>query len=136
MKTKSNCATKTMAVKKPRVCNKVRTVKKAPVPAVETTSDSPVNAQRNIVLTYRFEPGRDVYVVGTFNNWQPWDESMKMTDKENDGVYSITLRLKPGSYEYKFFLVTDGKGDWSEDIQNLERVPNTMGTFNSVLEIN
>ena len=75
------------------------------------------------------------FVVLAAANWLLWDKSKKMADKKNDGVYSITLRLKPGRYEYKFFLVTNGKGDWTEDIENGDRVANSMGTFNSVLEV-
>jgi len=137
IKSKTNtAATKTVAVKK--TCTKRKCTKKAATlaPAAEPAkTEAPKDAEKSVTLTCRFEPGREVYVVGTFNNWQLWEKSTKMTDKKKDGVYSITLHLKPGRYEYKFFLVTNGKGDWSEDVQNVERVQNAMGTFNSVLTV-
>jgi hypothetical protein len=51
------------------------------------------------VLTYSGK-GTSVYVVGDFNKW--YRQPLK---KGKDG-WTITLKLKPGSYEYKF--VVDG----------------------------
>lgn len=134
MKIKSKPATEVVATKKKtRTTRKAAT--KAAAPAAVETKVEKQDAEKNVTLTCRYEPGREVYAVGTFNNWQPWDKATKMTDKKDDGVYSITLHLKPGRYEYKFFLVTNGKGDWTEDVQNVDKVANTMGTFNSVLVV-
>lgn len=129
----SKPATKTVVAKKTR-CTRTST-KKAPAAVEPKMVEEKKDAEKSVTLTCRFEAGREVYVVGSFNNWQLWDKSKKMTDKKKDGVYSITLRLKPGRYEYKFFLVTNGKGDWTEDVQNFDKVPNAMGTFNSVLNV-
>ena len=129
----SKPATKTVVVKKTR-CTRTST-KKTAAATEPKKAEEKKDAEKNVTLTCRFEPGREVYAVGTFNNWQLWDKSKKMTDKKKDGVYSITLRLQPGRYEYKFFLVTNGKGDWTEDVQNFDKVPNAMGTFNSVLNV-
>ncbi|MCQ2394678.1 MAG: hypothetical protein MJ249_10360 [Kiritimatiellae bacterium] len=129
----SKPATKTVVAKKTR-CTRTST-KKAPAAMEPKKVEEKKDAEKSVTLTCRFEAGREVYVVGSFNNWQLWDKSKKMTDKKKDGVYSITLRLKPGRYEYKFFLVTNGKGDWTEDVQNFDKVPNAMGTFNSVLNV-
>lgn len=135
MKIKSKSSEKpVVAARKPRTtrkCAAKATAEKAPAAKADEKKD----AEKNVTLTCRFEPGREVYAVGTFNNWLLWDKTKKMADKKGDGVYSITLRLKPGRYEYKFFLVTGGKGDWTEDVQNAEKVPNSMGTFNSVLVV-
>ena len=137
MKIKSKTATtKEVTAKKPRCTRKCATKKVAVAKvAVEKKAEVKQDAEKSVTLTCRFEAGREVYVAGTFNNWQTWDKSKKMADKKDDGVYSITLRLKPGRYEYKFFVVTDGKGDWTEDVENVDKVPNAMGTFNSVLTV-
>ena len=133
--TKSKPAAKPTVARKPRTTRKCATkaaaAEKTPVAKAEEKKD----AEKSVTLTCRFEPGREVYAVGTFNNWLLWDKTKKMADKKGDGVYSITMRLKPGRYEYKFFLVTGGKGDWTEDVQNAEKVPTSMGTFNSVLVV-
>ena len=135
MKIKSKTATKPVTARKPRVARKAATKAAAVEKPAAEKAEVKADAEKSVTLTCRFEPGREAYVVGTFNNWLLWDKSKKMADKKNDGVYSITLRLSPGRYEYKFFLVTNGKGDWTEDIENSDRVANSMGTFNSVLEV-
>ena len=138
---KSKAAPKTTA-RKCRTAKTVRAVKAAAEPsaapkaaAAQATPAPKSPAERDVTLTCRFEPGCEAYAVGSYNNWQLWDKNAKMADRKNDGVYSITLKLAPGCYEYKFFLVKDGKGDWSEDVQNVEKVKNIWGTFNSVLTV-
>ena len=42
----------------------------------------------------------NVYVSGTFNNWS--GNANQLLDSDNDGVYTATISLAPGSYEYKF----------------------------------
>ena len=42
----------------------------------------------------------NVYVSGTVNNWS--GNANQLTDPDGDGVYTGTLSLMPGSYEYKF----------------------------------
>jgi hypothetical protein len=43
-------------------------------------------------------------------------------------MWSKTLSLDPGSYQYR--LLVDGQ--WQDDPQCLQRVPNTYGTENCV----
>jgi len=50
-----------------------------------------------------------VFVRGTFNGWS---EDNTMTDNGN-GIWSETIDLTSGSYEYKFY-VNDGAGVWEE----------------------
>jgi 1,4-alpha-glucan branching enzyme len=69
-----------------------------------------------------------VSVVGDFNNWDPHAHSLK---KEKGGTWRVSLRLKPGRYEYMFVV----DGDWREDPLNPNRVPNPHGGFNSVCDV-
>ena len=69
-----------------------------------------------------------VAVAGDFNNW---DAQVHPLKKGKDGTWKVTLRLKPGTYEYMFFV----DGEWREDPQNPNRVPNPHGGFNSVCEV-
>ena len=71
--------------------------------------------------------GREVYLIGTFNEWAP--AQLRMVWKE--GVYAIGLPLAPGRYEYKFVV----DGEWREDPACRHRVPNAFDSFNSVIEI-
>jgi hypothetical protein len=44
-------------------------------------------------------PGRDVYLSGSFNGWDPY---MYRLREVRPGLYSLTLRLLPGTYYYMF----------------------------------
>ncbi len=50
----------------------------------------------------------DIRVTGSWNNWDP--EGIRMA-KDEDGLWSITIPLKPGTHFYKFYI--DGK--WVAD---------------------
>ncbi len=88
-----------------------------------------VNGKKRVVLTVRTTPGADVYVAGTFNDWNP--EKKQLLDKDGSGNYSGILMLPPGDYEYKF-KVND---DWYIDPGNPNFAPNALGTLNSVLTV-
>ena len=64
-------------------------------------------------VTFRFQPVisgvNRVFLAGTFNDWS--DSRNEMTDPDADGIYEITLLLRPGIYQYKF--VADGS--WISD---------------------
>lgn len=48
--------------------------------------------------------------------------------RKGDGIWRLSITLEPGQYEYKFF--TDGH--WQNDPSARQRVPNGLGTENSV----
>ena len=82
-----------------------------------------------VVFTYHGEPGRQVFVAGTFNDWNP--EARPLVDKEGTGEYMARLILKEGTYQYK--LVVDGQ--WILDPLNPQEAPNYFGGRNSVLTV-
>ena len=55
---------------------------------------------------------KSVYVTGSFNDWS-LDENCRMT-KNNEGIWTVKMNLKPGIYKYQF--IVDGK--WREDPAN------------------
>jgi len=70
----------------------------------------PLKAQSQLKsVTFRFQPViggvEQVYLAGTFNDWK--DDRDRMTDDAGDGIFTLTLLLAPGRYEYKF--VVDGR---------------------------
>jgi len=72
-------------------------------------------------VVFNFKPvlkPNKLFLAGNFNGWKPDDPNFLVKDDDGDGVYSITVKLKPGSYQYKF--VADGK--WIKD-------PNSPGSF-------
>ena len=111
-KTTAKTATKKSVEK---VCNK-KCVAKRP-------------ALKSVTFTVHAEAGQDVRLAGSFTDWET--KAKKMTFKKTNGVYSATVKLAPGEYQYKFII-----GDkWTTDDQNAEFVPNDKGTFNSKLVI-
>lgn len=89
------------------------------------------NAQyHGVVLTVRAGAGKNVFVAGTFNNWDPTATSLKYTP-DDDGFYYIGLTLPKGRYEYKFVI----DGTWCTDPENPNSVCNGQGTFNSVFVV-
>ena len=86
-------------------------------------------ALKSVTFTVHAEAGQDVRLAGSFTDWET--KAKKMTFKKTNGVYSATVKLAPGEYQYKFII-----GDkWTTDDQNTEFVPNDKGTFNSKLVI-
>lgn len=75
---------------------------------------------------YKGDKGLKVSVAGEFNGWNMNANYMI----ENDGIYTTTMELKPGRYNYKF--VINGK-DWIPDALNPVR--STDGWNNSVITI-
>ncbi len=70
---------------------------------------------------------KKVSIAGTFNNW---DVGKLTAKKDSDGNWTAKVNLKPGRYEYKFFV----DGSWIND-PKAKTVYNSYGTENSVIEI-
>lgn len=113
MKTKTKAAPKPVAAKRPCV-RKAATAK---------------TAEKSVTFTVRADAGKSVYLAGCFNQWNPTGK--KMLDKKNEGVYTATVKLVPGRYEYKFVI----DGVWCADPENLDFVQNEHGTLNSVIVV-
>lgn len=61
------------------------------------------------VVRYRPTGGRDIFLAGSWDGFQP--TATRMTDPEVDGEYVATLNLQPGIYSYKFVV----DGNWLLD---------------------
>jgi hypothetical protein len=72
-----------------------------------------------------------VAIAGDFNGWDP--RANLLEDPEGDGIWTGTLKLEPGRYEYMFVL--DGK-KWFPDPNALRYVKDGFGNRNAILEIN
>lgn len=69
-----------------------------------------------------------VSLAGSFNSWNTKRIAAK---KDSKGNWMVKLNLKPGTYEYKFFV----DGSWLNDPNSGRAVSNTFGTQNNILEI-
>ena len=72
-----------------------------------------------------------VAIAGDFNGWDP--QANLLEDPEGDGIWTGTLKLEPGRYEYMFVL--DGE-KWFPDPNALRYVKDGFGNRNAILEIN
>ncbi len=72
-----------------------------------------------------------VAIAGDFNGWNP--QANLLEDSEGNGIWTGTLKLEPGRYEYMFVL--DGE-KWFPDPNALRYVKDGFGNRNAILEIN
>jgi len=88
------------------------------------------NKSAEKLVRFRLEdaPGKQVFIAGTFNNWQL---DTPMNDRRKIGVYTLQMRLLPGEYQYKFVV----DGEWRLDSSNSNFAPNGFGELNSVLKV-
>lgn len=84
--------------------------------------------KKRITFRYTGDPGRDIRVTGTFNEWS---ESRQMADLDGDGHYELRMFIPPGQHEYKFLV----NGEWHIDPDCTNWVPNEHGTLNSVIKV-
>ena len=87
------------------------------------------NAKSKKVTFQFYAPqAQAVALSGDFNDWNPSKTPLK---KERDGKWKTELDLAPGRYEYRYWV----DGDWQNEQNPVECVPNPFGTWNCVLEI-
>ena len=116
-----------MKIKKTCKCATEKVVaKKADKPAAKEVAKP---AAKVVTFTIHAEKGKNVYLAGEFNKWDP--TAKKMAYKAKEGIYSATLKLAPGEYQYKFVI----DGTWCADPENVDSVQNDQGTFNSVVTV-
>jgi hypothetical protein len=72
-----------------------------------------------------------VAIAGDFNGWNP--KTNLLEDPDGDGIWTGTLNLEPGKYEYMFVL--DGE-KWLPDPNALRYAKDGFGNKNAILEIN
>ena len=70
-----------------------------------------------------------VNLFGSFNGWNR--ENLPMTYDKKNRVYSVSIPLEPGTYQYKYIL----QGKEILDPANKDSIPNGLGGYNSVVVI-
>jgi 1,4-alpha-glucan branching enzyme len=84
--------------------------------------------KRSVQFKYNNGKASSVFLVGDFNAWDHKKHEMN----ENDyGIYSQTLMLSPGSYQYKFLV----DGQWENDPLNKMTAFNAFRGLNNVIRI-
>jgi len=97
------------------------------------TPDTYPICSAEVQFSLRISDGKahTVAIAGDFNGWNPQENLLE--DPEGDGIWTGTLKLEPGRYEYMFVL--NGE-KWFPDPNALRYVKDGFGNKNAILEIN
>ncbi|MEW6555863.1 MAG: CsgG/HfaB family protein [Elusimicrobiota bacterium] len=90
----------------------------------------PIITKKGVKFTYYAPSANKVCIAGEFNNWDSTADPML---KQSDGTWTITKKLKPGKYQYKF--VVDDSSYWFPDLGNPNMVDDGFGGMNSVIDV-
>ncbi|MDR0313866.1 MAG: glycogen-binding domain-containing protein, partial [Treponema sp.] len=90
-----------------------------------STADSPAGQLR---FSFPAATGEIVTVAGSFNNWDPFMYELRET---STGMYTLTLNLPPGTYQYVFFY----RGERILDPYNSARVYTREGKIVSQVQV-
>ncbi len=94
-----------------------------------TSSSSKVDTKSKTAEFKLYAPqAKRVSLAGSFNDWNTKTTTAK---KDSQGNWVIKMDLKPGKYEYKFFV----DGSWMNDPSCNSCVGNGFGTQNCIIEI-
>jgi hypothetical protein len=99
--------------------------------APKVTKPGPNVTPEGVVFNYKAEGKPKIYLAGNFNKWNPSDPQFLMKDDDGDGIYSITVKLAPGTYQYKY--VIDSK--WTQDPYGPGSAPDGFGGQNSQFDV-
>jgi hypothetical protein len=113
-----------------RAMLKIKRRKRIREAAAPAATHPATDDRRLVKFEYLTAPGAAVYLVGSFNNWNP--AQTRLCDKNSDGCYRVALDLESGTYEYKF--VVDGQ--WRIDLKCPDPVVNRFNTLNGVITVN
>ena len=83
---------------------------------------------QDVQLSLYLPHAKSVGVMGAFNDW---DGSRSLMKRNDDGTWTITLRVPPGSYEYQFLV--DGKTRMTDP--TAPGTDSDFGEANSVLTV-
>ncbi len=89
----------------------------------------PQQIEKGVVLRYYDPQAREVKIAGDFSGWVPIDNIM--IQQKGEKIWRGTVKLKPGTYQYKFVV----DGEWKTDPYNPEVVTGELGVSNSLLVV-
>ena len=92
---------------------------------LSTKDQSLTNVNRKTQFAFAAPTARSVSLAGDFNNWDPKAGPMH---KGPDGVWHLSVALKPGRHEYRFFA----DDVWCDDPAAKQKSANSLGTENCV----
>lgn len=84
------------------------------------------SAKTNVAFKLVAPKAKEVILNGSFINWRT--EGLRMV-QDPKGVWNAEVWLRPGHYEYKYFI----DGQWVLDPDNPDKKNNGLGSQNSVI---
>lgn len=90
-------------------------------------SSAPVIPREGVRLSFSSPSAASVSVAGSFNQWDP--ERNRLASPDSKGVWTITLPLPPGRYEYRFVI---NNNEWVLD-HSAPSTDDGMGDKNSLV---
>lgn len=96
----------------------------------KTSKSTGTAGKKQIKFQVAADPGSEVYVSGSFNDWKENDRTKRLKEGP-DGIYSARVFLPPGRHEYKFII----NGTWSVDPACQEWTANGLGSINSIVTV-
>jgi hypothetical protein len=84
-----------------------------------------------VVFNLKEGKGKQIFLAGNFNDWKPSDPKFLLKDDDGDGIWSITVKLVPGTYQYKFVI----DGQWTKDPSSPSDAPDGYGGRNGQFEV-
>jgi alpha-amylase/alpha-mannosidase (GH57 family) len=91
----------------------------------------PLKTEQGYLFSMKEPSAKSVHLAGDFNAWS--QTALPLADEDGDGVWTVVVKLDPGTYEYKF--VIDGGVRWVEDAGNPDSVSDPYGGKNSVIVV-
>ncbi|MCD6412652.1 MAG: glycogen-binding domain-containing protein [Elusimicrobia bacterium] len=93
-----------------------------------SSASAPVKVAGGVLFTCGESNAGSVYVAGSFNNWSTTANPMV---KSKNGIWTATIPLSPGRYQYKFVV----DGNWVPDPNNPNTSDDGYGGVNSVVTV-
>lgn len=84
-----------------------------------------ISTKRKVTFSHLAPGAKVVSLAGDFTNWDKAPIALK---KHLGGTWAATISLAPGNYQYR--LLVDGQ--WQDDPECPQRVPNSFGTQNCI----
>jgi 1,4-alpha-glucan branching enzyme len=82
---------------------------------------NPVKLDQNkYIFYYKNSEAKDVYILGDFNNWNPYSHRLR---KNKSGIWEIEMDIPPGTYSYSFIV----DGAYRKDPLSKEIVQDRFG---------
>ena len=109
----------------------------AGAPPAATKAPQPTTPGPNVTpdgVVFNFRPDskpKQVFLAGSFNDWNPSNDKFLMKDDDGDGTYSITVKIAPGTYQYKFVI----DGQWTKDPYSPSDAPDGFGGRNGKFDV-